>query len=77
MNAIQADSAWRKKEIAALRGRLSAIEEGDQGPLRRSAVVMIYAHWEGFVKTACDLYLAHINEMIDRRSIKLSKHFNP
>lgn len=75
LNAIQADSAWRKKEIATLKGRLSGSEEGDRGPLLRSGVVMIYAHWEGFVKTACELYLMYINEMIQRRSIGLSKHF--
>jgi hypothetical protein len=37
--------------------------------------VMMYAHWEGFVKTASELYFDHINEIINRRSIELSKHF--
>jgi len=75
LNAIQADSAWRKKEIATLKKRLNAHDDGDKGALLRSSVVMVYAHWEGFVKTACELYLAHINEMISRRSIQPSKHF--
>jgi RiboL-PSP-HEPN len=75
LEAIQADSVWRKKEIATLKRRLLASDESDRDPLLRSAVVMIYAHWEGFVKTACELYLGHVNEMIRRKSVRLSKHF--
>jgi HEPN superfamily RiboL-PSP-like protein len=75
LNAIQSDSSWRKKEMTALKGRLAYSEDGDQGPLLRSAMVMIYAHWEGFVKTACELYIDHINDVINRRTITLSPHF--
>ncbi len=75
LNAIQEDSAWRKKEISTLTGRIFASEDADRAPLLRSSMVMVYAHWEGFVKTACELYVAHINEMIERRSVDLSKHF--
>jgi hypothetical protein len=75
LNAIQSDSSWRKKEIAALKGRLAYSEEGDHAALLRSAMVMMYAHWEGFVKTASALYFDHINEVINRRAIELSQHF--
>ena len=60
LSAIQADSAWRKKEIAALKGRLLENGKGDMSALLRCAVVMIYAHWEGFVKTACEIYLRYL-----------------
>lgn len=73
--AIQADSAWRKKELATLKGRLTTMEGGEAEALRRSAVVMVYAHWEGFVKTAAELYLLYINELILRRAVNLSEHF--
>jgi hypothetical protein len=76
LSALQADSAWRKKEIALLKARLTGGAESELGPLLRCAVVMIYAHWEGFVKTACELYLTLINEMIERRSVDLSEHFS-
>ncbi|MFY9641210.1 MAG: MAE_28990/MAE_18760 family HEPN-like nuclease [Rhodomicrobium sp.] len=75
LRAIQSDSAWRKKEIATLKGRIANSSDGDQAMLLRSAVVMLYAHWEGFVKTASTLYLSYINEVIRRRSVTLSKHF--
>ncbi|MGB9026835.1 MAG: MAE_28990/MAE_18760 family HEPN-like nuclease, partial [Rhodomicrobium sp.] len=60
LRAIQSDSAWRKKEIATLKGRIANSSDGDQAMLLRSAVVMLYAHWEGFVKTASTLYLSYI-----------------
>jgi hypothetical protein len=75
LRAIQSDSAWRKKEIAILKGRITNSSDGDQAMLLRTAVVMIYAHWEGFVKTASLLYFSFINEVIRRQSITLSKHF--
>ena len=76
LNAIQADSAWRKKEMSILKGRLSDREGHDWDVLLRSATVMVYAHWEGFIKTACELYLSYINELITRRGITLSRHFS-
>ena len=75
LSAIQADSAWRKKEMAIFKGRVVDDAEQDVEPLIRSAVLMLYAHWEGFVKTSSELYLAYINEVIARRSVKLSEHF--
>lgn len=58
LSAIQADSAWRKKEMSILKGRISATDGSDWDALLRSATVMIYAHWEGFVRTACELYFS-------------------
>ena len=76
LQALQADSVWRKKEIATIRQRLFVErKKSDRDALLRCAVVMVYAHWEGFVKTACELYLSHVNEMIKRTSVPLSNHF--
>ena len=46
-----------------------------QETLARSGLVMIYAHWEGFVKSACQIYVKHINERISRYSVKVSSHY--
>jgi hypothetical protein len=56
--ALDDASAWRKKELSALRiliasrGRLH-----EQAALRRAAVPLLYAHWEGFAKEAATYYL--------------------
>lgn len=72
--AIQSDIAWRKKEISALKSRLYS-EDPPNSAYLRSALVMVYAHWEGFVKTACEAYVLFINECIARRNVSLSEHF--
>jgi hypothetical protein len=75
LNAIQEDSAWRKREMTVMKSYLVLFDEHDQGPLLRSAAVMIYAHWEGFVRTASEAYFSYVNELIARRHVSLSSHF--
>ena len=41
----------------------------------RSAVLVVYAHWEGFVKKSCEYYIKHINERITRYHVPLTDHF--
>ena len=72
---LQAESAWRKKEISTLRATIDQLTQAEHDVLTRSAVVMVYAHWEGFVKKACELYINHINERISRHTVTLSDHF--
>lgn len=74
--ALQGESAWRKKEISTLRTLIDGLSPAEHDVLIRSAVVMVYAHWEGFVKRACELYIAHINERISRHTVVLSDHFH-
>ena len=57
-DTLDSASAWRTKELSVLRiliatrGRAS-----EQAALRRSAVPMLYGHWEGFTKHAATAYL--------------------
>lgn len=56
--ALDQASAWRKKELSAL--RLLIATRGrphEQAALRRAAVPLLYAHWEGFAKEAAMYYL--------------------
>ena len=55
---LDRESAWRKREMTTLqiliatRGR-----SGEQAALCRSAVPVLYGHWEGFAKQAASAYL--------------------
>lgn len=44
--------SWRKKELTRLRFAVETAPEDEGAVLRRAAVALIYAHWEGFVKEA-------------------------
>lgn len=55
---LDRDSAWRKKEMTTLRILIATRGISDeQAALCRSAVPVLYGHWEGFAKQAAVAYL--------------------
>jgi len=61
IDRIADDLVWRRKELSELR----ALVQESGGKLRsrvvvRSAVALLYAHWEGFVKKASAYYLEFV-----------------
>jgi hypothetical protein len=60
-DALAADMIWRKREITTIRWLLSKATIDKRGPLLRSAVALVYAHWEGFIKTASSAYLEFLH----------------
>ena len=58
VDAIAADFVWRRRELTQLRGLINS-SDGDlhSQVLIRSAVALLYAHWEGFVKKTSGFYL--------------------
>ena len=57
-DALDNASAWRKKEISTLQSLIqSRNRPHEQAALRRAAVPVLYAHWEGFAKFAAMAYL--------------------
>lgn len=73
--AIQADSAWRKKEISSLKQRVARAEGESRTIMMRAGVLVLYAHWEGFVRFAAATYITHINERITRFNVPLTEHY--
>ena len=55
---IQQDFGWRKKELIAIRKRVELAQKDIAFNLEiRAGILLLYAHWEGFIKTACSNYL--------------------
>lgn len=59
VDLIDREIVWRKKELSYLKGNIKTNSPYFKTHLR-SGVVLLYAHWEGFVKNACELYLTYI-----------------
>jgi hypothetical protein len=57
--------SWRRIELQALKSALVvAAQRSPTAPLARalsrSSIAMLYAHWEGFVKEACQGYVGYV-----------------
>lgn len=63
MQGVQGDLAHRKRELTSLKLELQYGGQRHLDPslLSRAAIVFAYAHWEGFVKSAGQRYIKHIN----------------
>ncbi len=59
VDLIDKEIAWRKKELSFLKGNVKENSPNYKTHLR-SAIVLLYAHWEGFIKNSCELYLSYI-----------------
>lgn len=55
--SIDSDLAWRKKEISNI---ILMHNENNSELIVKSAVLLIYSHWEGSVKNLCKLYLCYV-----------------
>lgn len=62
-DAMDAEFAWRKKELHTVKSAVIANEKtANRDTYIRSAVAMLYAHWEGFIKNAGTFYLEFVSQ---------------
>ena len=61
--------SWRRKELTLLKSKIPSEKNSLQSAMIRSALPLLYAHWEGFVKLTMSYYL----EYISRKHIKNSE----
>lgn len=73
-DSLDQSFSWRRIELQALKAAISSAEKQAPGApltraLARSGVTMLYAHWEGFVKDACQAYV----DFIAKRRLKCAE----
>jgi hypothetical protein len=60
---IEEEITWRSDEIRFLKNQLSIIQKDtDKEKYRKSLIVMLYSHYEGFCKTVFQIYINEINK---------------
>ncbi len=57
---LDQDFAWRRKELTFLNKNIKNTKEHDRQTHLRSGIVLLYAHWEGFIKNAAENYLKFV-----------------
>lgn len=53
--------AWRKRERQVLENQIRNVHGQELATAMRAGIVLLYAHWEGFIKTASRDYLEFLN----------------
>ncbi|EOU3063027.1 TPA: MAE_28990/MAE_18760 family HEPN-like nuclease [Yersinia enterocolitica] len=66
--ALDNDLAWRKHEISLITGQVSISRKKIRITLIRAAITLMYAHWEGHVKKAAQIYLTYLNHKAPKYS---------
>ena len=57
---LDEELAWRKRELTTMRFLVSRSRPHEQVAMLRAGVYILYAHWEGFVKSAATAYVNYV-----------------
>lgn len=58
---IDAELAWRKKELSALKSNIQSSRAFAKDTALRSGIALLYAHWEGAIKNIAYFYLVFVS----------------
>jgi hypothetical protein len=58
---LASEMAWRRRELTAIRFLVLNAKKEAKSALIRAGVAILYAHWEGFIKTAAVSYLRFVS----------------
>ena len=57
---LDAEIGWRTKEIANMKSAVKSSAFVSEGTMVRAGIALLYAHWEGFIKSAATAYIDYI-----------------
>lgn len=61
---LEEDLNWRDEEIRHLKNALNLFQkDNEKSCIRKSMILLIYAHCEGFVKSSLQAYLSYLNDL--------------
>lgn len=52
---------WRRQELLILKNKIPSNENIEQHALLRANYAMLYAHWEGFIKSVAESYINYVS----------------
>lgn len=68
---LESELAWRQEDLAFFKNQLNNInDESSKDRYRKSLVLMLYSHLEGFIKIGLQIYIQYINSLdIERNKV--------
>lgn len=76
-NSLDKDISWRTKELINLKNEInSKFERNNQEVsfLIRGSIALIYAHWEGSIKTQLSHYVKFLNNLLRDKYLELENY---
>lgn len=67
---LQRELGWRKKELFVMAEQIRDAEQEVLNTAIRAGIVLLYAHWEGFVKKAARAYLEFVSKNIYKHRLR-------
>ena len=61
LDYIQAERSWRRKELTNIKSLVYSSREVHNHTIIRSAVLLLYSHWEGYVKKVFEGFFCYLN----------------
>lgn len=61
--ALEIELGWRQEEVAFFKNQLNGIDECDRERYRKSLVLILYSHLEGYIKISLQIYIQFINSL--------------
>lgn len=58
---IQEERAWRRKELTNCKSMIHGSRESHNQTVLRAGILLLYAHWEGYIKKVCEAFFSYIN----------------
>lgn len=58
---IQAERAWRRKELTNCKALVHKARESYNQTVVRAGILLLYAHWEGYIKKVCEAFFMYLN----------------
>ena len=59
--SLEAELAWRQEELAFFKNQLNDVIEENKNKYRKSLVLILYSHMEGYIKICLQTYIQYIN----------------
>lgn len=70
-DTLETELAWRQEEMAFFENQLNNIPEDYKDKYRKSLVLILYSHMEGFIKISLQIYIEYINsKQLKRKDVQ-------
>jgi len=61
LDLIQTEKAWRGKELRNIKSLVRDSRNAFEHTVTRAALLLLYSHWEGYIKRITELFFYYLN----------------